>query len=475
MSMKSKTLIKGELKEKLANALKNDSGDAFADALSEYAMELQDNLMNDYKAYQRTQDVNILASRGIRQLTAEEKTFYKAYAEAVKLGDIKMAFEGIEAGYPRSVVEEITGDIRTEFPLLNEIDFQMSTVITRYLYNKKGVQLASWGAFGSAITKKLEGAFNSVDIESNKLAAIVPVSMDYIEAGPEWLDIYVRAILVESIGSALCYAAAWGSGKGEPIGMCRNISETANVVGGVYPEKAPVIITDLSAETLGVLFAELAKDENGRARKMGDVILLVNPVDRYSKIFPALAVMDGNGNTIEKPPLPVKIIEEPQIPDGKAILGIGKRYFMPVCFGGKTGDISFDDSTAYDEDMRVYKNKILGDGRPKDNTSFIVLDIENLQPFAFEINVSSRTKFKVRLKVAPKTVAKVELTNASGSTVEGITVNLATGVVNIPPLSAGSYTVKVSADNYNTVEEEFVVDNAIVDLGTIAISKTSSP
>lgn len=469
--MQSKDIFKTEFKEKMVAALKANDESKFADVFTDFAEKMKSEVVEDFKLFEKKQDKEILTKRGIRQLTSEEETFYKAFAAGAKNGSIEKAFNGVENAYPETVVTSVFEDIRSEFPLLDKIDFQFGTILTKMLINKKGVQLASWSKLGEAITRELDGAFDVIDISVNKLAALVPVSMDIVEAGPQWIDSYVRAVLVESVGQALCYASVNGTGNGEPIGMMRDCSNTANVVGGVYPEKNPIIISDLGAETLGVLFSEIATDENGRARKVNGVIMVVNPIDYYSKVFPAICFMTAAGEYSTRTPLPVEFIEEPSIERGKAAFGIAGRYFLGVSYGGKTGNISFDDSYKFGEDVRVYKNKILADGRPKDSSSFVVLDISELKPAALPVDVVSNTKYKVRLNVAPKTIAQVAIADAEGVAVQGVSVSSATGEVMIPPLAAGTYEITVSGEGYTSKTETLIVSDAAVDLGTITISK----
>ena len=72
-------------------------------------------------------------------------------------------------------------------------------------------------------------------------------------------------------------------------------------------------------------------------------------------------------------------IASPAVPQGKALIGLGKRYFAAVGTE-KKGKIEHSDHYRFLEDERVYLIKAYANGEPKDNTSFLLLDIENLQP-----------------------------------------------------------------------------------------------
>lgn len=376
--LKSQDALNADFRAKMVAALKGEDPEAFAKSIEEYTADLKKSIIADFKSVQNSNDVAVLAARGVRQLTDEEKKFYKAFQTVTKTGDVEKAFEGIENAYPESVVEAVAEGIRETFPLLEAIDFQASKNVTKMILNAQSVQLAEWSEFGSAITQELNGKLKVIDLKAKKLAALMPVSMDIVQAGPEWIDKYVRKILVEAIGQAMCYAVVNGTGKGEPIGMMRDCSSTAAVVDGVYPEKTAEKISALDAKTLGRLFAKLCKDDNGRTRNVYEAIMVCNPIDYYKSIFPAVTVRNADGEYVTRTALPVKFITEPSVPEGKAAFGIGLEYFLGMAFGGKTGAIDFSDAAKFGEDLRVYKSKILGDGRPKNNASFLNLDVTGL-------------------------------------------------------------------------------------------------
>lgn len=64
---------------------------------------------------------------------------------------------------------------------------------------------------------------------------------------------------------------------------------------------------------------------------------------------------------------------------------MAKRYIGMLGAGSKKGVVTYDDSVQFLEDNRVYKIRLLGNGRPKDNASFEVLDISALQALAYTI------------------------------------------------------------------------------------------
>lgn len=384
--MKSKDLISQEYRDKLTAAMQSDKPEDFANAFAEVAMRIQDEVLNEVNAYQESHDKSILAARGVKQLTSEEEKFYDCMMKAVELGDVKQAFGDLSPAYPRSTMDRVLEDIRSEFPLLEQIDVQNAETMTRVIFNKTGVQYATWNALNSAITTELQGSIGYLDITVCKLTAYLPVSKDMLKVGPAWVDAYVRAVLVEAVGAALCKAVIAGTGKGEPIGMIKDVSDSASVVSGKQPDKAAVTVTTLDPETIGSIAATLATGIEDRSRAVPEMLMVVNSVDYFKKIFPATTFLSDTGVYVHDVlPYPTKIIKDENVPKDKAIFGLGKKYFLGVGVGGSGGQIEFDDSCKFLEDLRVYVTRVYANGRPMDNNAFVVADISKLKPMKEEI------------------------------------------------------------------------------------------
>ena len=386
----SKDVIKAKLKEKFSTALSGNDPDAIVTALTDFADDIQQGFTDDFKAYQQSQDAEILTKRGIRQLTAKETKFYEAAIKAYKDGDIDKAFTGLENAFPETVIDTVLDDIKTQYPLLAAINLQNTSTVTKMIVNKQGVQLAVWGALGTEITKELNGSIDKIDVGTNKLTAFMVISKDMLDAGPAWIDAYVRAVLVEANGGGLCKGMVAGTGKNEPIGMLKDVSDSAAVVDGVYPDKAAVVITDLSPKTIGSIAKTIATGPNSRTRAVPELLIVVNPKEYFDKIMPATTYLTPNGTYVNNVlPYPSKIVQDTNVPDGKAIFGLASRYFMGVGKGGSGGQIEYSDEVRFLNDERVYITKLHGNGRPLDNNAFVVVDISGLVPANLTVNVGT--------------------------------------------------------------------------------------
>ena len=377
--------MKNEIRAKLRAALDSDKPDELVSVIAEMGTNIQGNLLEEMRAYQQTNDASILAKRGIKPLTSTEKKFWEAAKTAIKTGDVKAAFTGIENGLPEETVSRILEDMRAQFPLLDEINMLDAQAVTKILINTQGLQYAAWGALGAKITNELSGAISEIDLTLCKLLAVVPISTDMLDAGVEWLEAYARGILVEAAGSALSKASVSGSGNNEPIGMIKNLN--GNVSGGVYPNKTAKSITYLDAETLGDIFADLSVNGNSQKQRAVDgVIFVVNPKTYFKKVIPAIRTYCVDGSYKDELPFPVKFIMEPEMDDNKAVIGIGKEYMLGVGKGGKQGSLTYSDDVLFLDDMRAWKLKLYANGRPMDNNAFVYLNLAGLVKKPITVN-----------------------------------------------------------------------------------------
>lgn len=394
--MKSKDLLRQELTKRFSTAMQSENQEDIITAFVEFAEGVQQDVLNDVKAYQETQDKDILQKRGIHQLTQKETKFYQTWIDAAKSSNPKQTITDLDIALPFTVIDNVMEDLKSNHPLLNLIDFQNMTAVKKMLFNKQGKQLAVWGAISSAITKELSGAIEEVDITLNKLSAFMPISKDMLQVGPQWLDAYIRAILSEAIAYGLEEGIINGTGKNQPIGMIRDIHEGVEVSSTTgYPEKTKKVIKDFKDVTLGALFAELAKNpiDATKARNINanDIVFICNPFDYFKKVMPAIRSIKKQNYVlgITNDPFEIQnIIQSEQMKEGSAILGLASKYKMGLGSGSsKGGTIEYSDEYKFLEDQRYYLVKLLGNGRATSDNDFIYLDISNLAPVVDEVIV----------------------------------------------------------------------------------------
>ena len=380
-----------DLRAALQQAVRDNDTQAFSNCFDEMMQRVELDIREDYSqqmdAMRQEFDSNVLTARGVRQLTTEERNYYQKLSAAMGARNIKQALENLDVVMPKTVIDSIFDDLRTNHPLLSQIDFIPTNGAIEMLMNTNGYQEAAWGELCAEIVKELTSGFKLVNANLLKLSAFLPVCKAMLDLGPEWLDRYIREILYEALANGLEAGIIAGTGKEMPIGMNRNVGTGVAVVGGAYPEKEAIPVSDFSPASFGALVAQLAVDENGKSRNVNNLIRVVNPVDYWSKVMPATTLQAPDGGYRNNVlPYPATIIQSPSVSQGQAILGMGKRYFAPAGTA-KEGRIEYSDQYQFLEDRRVYLIKAYANGLPKDNNSFLVLDISALKPAVWQVQM----------------------------------------------------------------------------------------
>lgn len=395
---------KAEIMKKMSQAVKDDDTEAFSQSWDEMFDLIQQAVITEARGIVQATDNTILAGRGVRVLTSEETRYYQKLIDAFKSSNPQQALSGFDEVLPKTVIDAVFEDITEDHPLLGAIRFENSGALLEYLYSTMdGRFKAVWGKLTGTITKQLSAQFNKLSFGQIKLSAFVPISKAMLDLGPAWLDRYVRTILYEAIANGLEDGIINGRGVAEgasdpenyiyePIGMIKDLTKY-NVTTG-YTTKTAIKVTDFSPENYGDLISKLAVGPNQLNRKVTEVLLVVNPVDYFKKIMPATVYQTPQGTYANNIfPFPTRVVQSAYVEEGKAVLGIGKRY-LAVLGTGKDGRIDYSDDYKFLEDERYYLIKLYGTGRPLDNSSFLYLDIADLKPVTPKVIVANADELK---------------------------------------------------------------------------------
>lgn len=335
---------------------------------------------------------NILAQRGYRQLTPQETEYYNKLIEAGKSANPKQSFAGMAEIMPETIIEDVYKDLTEDHPLLSKINFVSVKYLTRWILNDHTVQTAAWGELNSAITEEITSAFRVIEIGQCKLSAFAVIERDMLDLGPTFLDGYIRTFLREALLCGLEKAIVNGTGKDQPIGLIRDVSENVTVTGGVYPEKEAIKVNSFLPAEYGAILAKLAVTERGRKRKFNEVLMICNQSDYLMKVMPATTVLNGAGAYVNNLfPFPTDTVISNELEDGKAIVCLPEEYFMGIG-GAKEGVIEYTDELKFLEDKRVYKIKMYGYGKAYDNTVAVLLDISDLNPAYITVSTTAATQ-----------------------------------------------------------------------------------
>lgn len=445
-------LNREEIRGLMQKAIREGDTEGFYQAFDQMLECIQTDIQQKYDQrigeMQQEMDSRILAARGVRQLTKEERDYYQRLGEAMKSADPRQAVTGLDAALPRTVIYEVFTELQTSHPLLSRINFRASGGAVEIMVNTNGYEEAVWGDLCDEIVKELTAGLKKIPTTLLKLSAFLAVCKAMLELGPEWLDEFVRQVLYEALSNGMEAGFVTGDGNKKPIGMTRQVGDSVVVSGGVYPEKEKVKLYDLSPATVGNLISIMAADPNGKPRRVQDVIFLVNPQDYFQKVMPATTLMAPDGSyRNDVMPYPMTIIQVPALKRGEAVMGIAYRY-LALAGTSPNGRVEYSDHYRFLEDERVYLIKAYANGMPLDNNAFLHLDISGLKPATWKVTMVEEPAPSTDATLSALAIGGLTLTPAfaSGTTTYTAETTNATNTITATPADAGA-SIQVLVDD----------------------------
>ncbi|SDM14826.1 phage major capsid protein [Sediminibacillus halophilus] len=342
-----------------------------AAAWDEMQNALAEDLTEKITAEVRTQqmDAQILSARGQNVLTSEERKFFN---EVVTSGGFDE-----NSILPVTTQERVFEDLVEAHPLLQAIGLRDLGAVTRFIKSDPNKAYA-WGKLFGEIKGQISAAFTEEEIGQLKLTAFAVIPKDMLDLGPVWVERYVRTLLVESYSVGLEYGLVNGRGpaQNEPIGLMKNVSES----GAVTTKSSTGTLTFAPSEKGEVVAGELhdvikalSTDAKNKARKvMNKIVMVVNPVDSIS-VQARNTIQTANGQWVMSLPYNIKPIESEEVPVGKALFFVQGKYLAALAGGYKTN--KFDQTLAI-EDAMLYTIKQFANGKPEDNKTALVYDLD---------------------------------------------------------------------------------------------------
>ncbi|WP_426952174.1 phage major capsid protein [Bacillus mycoides] len=359
-------------KAKLTDALTNAESteqeqtsafENFFDALqTDVANSVREQVNNDML------DRSILQQRGQNVLTSAETKFFNA---VVKDGGFKD-----DSILPKTTQERVFEDLVTEHPLLEAVGLQDLGAVTKFIYSD-ATKSYVWGPLFGEIKGQVNAAFREEQIGQLKLTAFAAIPNDMLDLGPEWVERYVRTLLVESYSVGLEYGFVNGTGVNQPIGLMKDFNSTTNAV---TDKKSSGTLTFAPSEHGEVIAGELYEvvkalsvDGKGKSRKvLNKIVMVVNPVDAIG-VQARNTIQTATGQWVMALPYNIQTVESEEVPVGKALFFVKGQYLAAIAGGYKLK--SFDQTLAI-EDATLYTIKQFANGKPKDNKAATIYDLK---------------------------------------------------------------------------------------------------
>ena len=342
-------------------------------ALNEMLESLALDVKNDIMQQVNTQmaDNAVLQSRGQNVLTSEEREFFNVVIEEGGFKDTDTL--------PKKTQERVFEDIKEEHPLLTHLGLQNLGAVTEFIYgDPEG--MAVWGPLFGEIKGQLNSTFRKEKIEQLKLTAFIPIAKDMLKLGPEWIERYVRTILVEamSVGLERGFIAGRGQTQDEPIGLLKNVDKETGAVtdktsaGTLTFKPGRTTINEMKDVVKKLSIRPVGKDQEEKVRKVaGKVVMVTNPFDTFD-IQANATVQNANGLYVTNLPFNPIMTESVFVPEGKVVFFVKGEYIAAV--GGGLEVKRYTETLAL-EDADVFIGKQFATGKPKDNYAAQVYDL----------------------------------------------------------------------------------------------------
>lgn len=372
-----------ELKAKIESATVENKTEAILEAMSEYIESSTAGIVEQYAqdAVRASADAEFAKSLGLRTLNKDEKAFYSKFGTSVKAA---LTFDQDDV-IPTSIIDNTLEAVKKESGLLSYVRIVPAGV-------KKWISAASsgaaaWGAMTAAISAELSATISAFSTDVHRLAAYLLVPKGIVALGEAYVDRYFRAILGEALVDGLEKGVIDGDGKVAPIGFARLIGTS---VDGTHTAKTAVALASFAPEHYGALISTLT---NSGKRKVEEVILICNPSDYFTKIFPASRAF-VNGVWAESFSFPTKVVQTVNCAAGSPVLALPGMYDLGI--QAITVDV-YKETKALD-DVDVLIAKTYGNGRAVDDACAIKLSIANLVAYVPSVTVANPTTAPVNTK-----------------------------------------------------------------------------
>jgi len=349
-----------------AEATAEQKSQALNDMMDALQKETKESVLKE--AQTMSNDNSVLSARGQNVLTSSERAFFNEVIDKGGFDD--------ESILPVETQERVFEDLKQAHPLLDVIGVQDLGAVTRYIYSDAEKNYA-WGDLFGPIAGQIAASFREEEVSQLKLTAFAVIPNDMLELGPEWVERYVRDVAVETISVGLEYGFVNGTGQSEPIGLMKDKDEDS---GAVTDKESSGTLTFAPSERGEVVAGELynvisalSTDADDKNRKVnGKVVMVVNPVDAIAVSF-RNTIQTANGQWVTSLPYNIKTVESEEVPVGKAVFFVQGEYIAAVAGGYRLK--KFDQTLAM-EDATLFTIKQFANGRPKDNKTALVYDLD---------------------------------------------------------------------------------------------------
>ena len=284
--------------------------------------------------------------------------------------------DGLEYVLPKTIIDRVWEDIEhdTGLGFLYEINFTRSNLLLQTWRANLDHITASWGKICSLPEEVNKPTFKIVDNALKKLSTFITICKDLNDEAEIDIERMLVLAIREGVIRGIKDGVLYGDGYMSPVGMNR----TAEIAGdGTYVEKTPIKMFTLSKNAWDTqIIPALVKDSRRTNQVTSNLTMLVDDMTYFEKVAPFEEMQNVNGQLIAVLPRGIRIIRDSALEPNTAIVGNLNEYLMYV----KSGEIKIEKyrETLADLELDLYTARFLGTGWPREENSFVVLDLTDV-------------------------------------------------------------------------------------------------
>ena len=362
-----------KMKEEYLNVTKQggspeEQEKAFNNMFSALSKDLSETIKKE--AQREMMDHSVLQARNASNvLTTEEYEFFNAVA-------LSGGFDNDQV-LPRTTVDRVFEQLQEQFPFLSTLNIQNLGAVTRFIDSDPTKAYACGNLF-EGILGQVSTVFRERIVPSHKLTAFAAIPNDMLELGPNYIERYVRTLLVQSYSTGLEQGMINGRGiaSKEPIGLTMDVDP---LTGAVTPKVSAGTLTFAPSQFGETVVGELhqvvqflSTDALGNSVDTNNnIVMVVNPTD-YVSVMARNTIQTQTGSFVNNLPFGITPVQSRAVTAGTAVFFNPNRYTASLVGGVQ---IKKFDQTLAIEDATLYTLKQIAYGEPRDNKAAVVYDL----------------------------------------------------------------------------------------------------
>ena len=155
ISRDQKDTDRAELFAQMMEQLAAGNAEGAGEHMRQYVDELQQSVTDAVALARDDADRAVIAQRGQRVLTSEERTYYNSLIETLSRRDYKQAATNLDIQIPETVINSVFEDLTQDYPIIDMVDARVYPGKIRIIMDASEQNKAQWGKICEEIIEEI--------------------------------------------------------------------------------------------------------------------------------------------------------------------------------------------------------------------------------------------------------------------------------------------------------------------------------